>query len=71
MNKALLAACAGAVLILTGLGAKACTRILYETGEKSFIVGRMMDWAEDPHSDLWLFPKGMTRNGGIGKGSIS
>lgn len=71
MYKTFFAACAGAVLFLSVLGAKACTRILYETGEKSFIVGRTMDWAEDPHSDLWLFPKGMMRDGGIGKGSIN
>ncbi len=71
MYKTFFAACAGAALFLSVLGAKACTRILYETGEKSFIVGRTMDWAEDPHSDLWLFPKGMMRDGGIGKGSIN
>lgn len=57
MYKTFFAACAGAALFLSVLGAKACTRILYETGEKSFIVGRTMDWAEDPHSDLWLFLK--------------
>ena len=50
--------------------ADACTRFLYETGNGTFMVGRSMDWAEDPHSDLWTFPRGMARDGGAGTGSI-
>lgn len=48
--------------------AHACTRILYETGGKEFIVGRSMDWFEDTSTDLWAFPKGMERDGGVGEG---
>ena len=29
-----------------------------------------MDWAEDPGTDLWSFPKGLERDGGAGPGSI-
>lgn len=29
-----------------------------------------MDWYEDLGSDLWAFPKGMERDGGLGEGSI-
>jgi choloylglycine hydrolase len=50
--------------------ADACTRILYESGSKDYIVGRSMDWYEDTKSDLWAFPKGMRRDGGVGDGSI-
>ena len=48
-----------------------CTRIKYETGTGSFITGRGMDW-NDPtaQTDLWVFPKGMQRNGGNGKNPI-
>ena len=48
-----------------------CTRIKYETGTGSYITGRGMDW-NDPtaQTDLWVFPKGMKRNGGIGKNPI-
>ena len=48
-----------------------CTRIKYETGTGSYITGRGMDW-NDPtaQTDLWVFPKGMERNGGIGKNPI-
>ncbi|BAQ16218.1 linear amide C-N hydrolase [Methyloceanibacter caenitepidi] len=49
----------------------ACTRILYETGSKDFIVGRSMDWADNTQTNLWAFPKGMERNGGVGEGSFT
>ena len=45
-----------------------CTRIKYETGTGTYITGRGMDW-NDPtaETDLWVFPRGMERDGGIGK----
>ncbi len=48
-----------------------CTRIKYETGTGSYITGRGMDW-NDPtaKTDLWVFPKGMERDGGIGESPI-
>ena len=30
-----------------------------------------MDWTEDPGTDLWSFPRGMARDGGLGDGSIT
>jgi penicillin V acylase-like amidase (Ntn superfamily) len=63
----LLLSAAGAV---SSLPADACTRVLYETGVKSYMVGRTMDWTADPGTDLWAFPKGLTRDGGAGQGSI-
>ena len=65
------------VIALTILGhfsepATACTRILYETGTGTYITGRSMDWSDiDAQTDLWVFPKGMKRDGGVGKGSIT
>ncbi|WP_108681847.1 linear amide C-N hydrolase [Methyloceanibacter sp. wino2] len=49
----------------------ACTRILYETGSQDYIVGRNMDWADNTQTNLWAFPKGMERNGGVGEGSVT
>ena len=70
MKNATLSCLACAFLSLWGFrAADACTRILYETGTKSYIAGRTMDWAEDPGSDLWAFPRGMPRDGGFGPGS--
>ena len=57
-------------IALTSFQADACTRFLYETGTNGYIVGRSMDWAEDPGTDLWAFPRGMERDGGVGDGSV-
>lgn len=58
-------------IALTSFETDACTRFIYKTGTDSFIVARSMDWAEDPKTDLWAFPKGMKRDGGLGDGSIT
>jgi len=51
--------------------AEACSRILYETGTGTYIVGRGMDWNDSTMpTDLWAFPKGMERDGGIGKNPV-
>lgn len=48
-----------------------CTRILYETGTGTYITGRGMDW-NDPNllTNLWVFPRGMNRDGGAGKNPL-
>ncbi len=48
-----------------------CTRILYETGTNSYIVGRNMDWS-DPTAKtrIWAFPRAMKRDGGEGESSL-
>lgn len=48
-----------------------CTRIKYETGTGSYITGRNMDW-NDPsaQTDLWVFPRGIERDGGIGSNPV-
>jgi penicillin V acylase-like amidase (Ntn superfamily) len=49
----------------------ACTRVVYETGNATFLTGRTMDWM-DPTAKtaLWVFPKGMKRDGGVGANPI-
>jgi penicillin V acylase-like amidase (Ntn superfamily) len=52
--------------------AEACTRVLYETGAGTYIVGRNMDWNDlKMRTDFWAFPRGMKRDGGVGPGSIT
>ena len=46
--------------------AEACTRVVYLGSDGLVVTGRSMDWAEDMHSNLWAFPKGMTRDGAAG-----
>ena len=66
----LIAVVASVAVALSSFGALACTRFLYQTETNNFIVGRSMDWAEDPGTDLWSFPRGLKRDGGAGPGSI-
>lgn len=50
-----------------------CTRILYEapsTETKNYLIARSLDWYEDTHTNLWAFPRGMKRDGGVGPESI-
>jgi choloylglycine hydrolase len=50
---------------------EACTRIVYETGNKSYITGRSMDWMDaSAKTALWVFPRGMKRDGGVGSNPI-
>ncbi len=51
--------------------ADACTRFVYENTKSDLYVGRTLDWMEDPGTDLWAFPKGMSRTGGIDSASIA
>lgn len=48
----------------------ACTRCVYLGSDNTVIVGRSMDWAEDPGTNLYCFPRGMKRNGAAGLNSI-
>ncbi|ARQ45454.1 linear amide C-N hydrolase [Oxalobacter formigenes] len=49
----------------------ACTRILYVGEQNMVATGRNMDWKEDMKSDLWIFPRGMVRNGLAGSASLN
>lgn len=49
--------------------ANACTRAMYVGEDGTVITGRSMDWMEDMQTDLWVFPRGMERNGNAGPGS--
>ncbi|RLS32306.1 MAG: linear amide C-N hydrolase [Planctomycetota bacterium] len=66
----------GAVLValfavtLLGVAASACTRCLHRFGDGRVIVGRSMDWMEDPSSEIWCFPQGMKRHGNAGPASL-
>jgi choloylglycine hydrolase len=49
----------------------ACTRAVYLGPSQTVVVARSMDWVEDPGSNLWVFPRGMKRNGAAGPNSIN
>jgi len=46
--------------------ASACTRVVYVGTGDTVITGRSMDWAEDMHTNLWVFPRGIERDGAAG-----
>ncbi|WP_202799959.1 linear amide C-N hydrolase [Schlesneria paludicola] len=49
---------------------EACTRAVYFGKDEQTVTGRTMDWVEDMHSNLWIFPRGMKRDGGLGDVSL-
>ena len=47
-----------------------CTRVVYSGKNEMVATGRSMDWKTEMHSNLWVFPKGMERNGETGSNSL-
>jgi len=75
LNKRTLMATLIAILTLNvGLvqNAQACSRVLHVSDNgKHVVTGRNMDWYEDLESNIWLFPRGMKKDGAAGKSSKS
>jgi choloylglycine hydrolase len=46
--------------------AEACTRTLFSGSDDTVMTGRTMDWMQDMQTDLWAFPRGMSRDGAAG-----
>ncbi len=57
-------------VILSPSLALACTRCVYLGPKDMVIVARSMDWAEDPGTNLYAFPRGMKRDGNAGPESL-
>lgn len=72
MKKAIFkAAVTAAVLASVAAGrAEACTRVVYKGPLNTVLTARSMDWKEDPQSNLWIFPRGMERNGEVGRNPL-
>jgi penicillin V acylase-like amidase (Ntn superfamily) len=52
--------------------ASACSRVLYTSKDGKYVlVGRNMDWTEDLRSNLWVFPRGIKRDGLAARNSLS
>ncbi len=62
---------AGTALLAGSAAAEACTRAVFIGSEDVVITGRSMDWMEDMFSNLWVFPRGMKRDGAAGPTSIA
>ena len=44
----------------------ACTRAVLKTDDGTVLTGRSMDWMQDIGNNLWVFPRGMKRDGAAG-----
>ncbi len=52
------------ISILACSPAQACSRALFKNSEGSVFTGRSMDWMNTTATDLYLFPRGLSREGG-------
>ena len=50
--------------------AHGCTRVVYHGANNEVITARSMDWKVDIGTNLWVFPRGMHRNGETGQNSF-
>nr|WP_173968101.1 linear amide C-N hydrolase [Flavobacterium collinsii] len=48
----------------------ACTRVVYNGLNGMIITARSMDWKTDIPANLWIFPRGIERNGEAGNNSV-
>ena len=74
-HRLLIAACCVGMLagiFLVSQQASACSRVLYTSKDGNYVlVGRNMDWTEDLRSNLWVFPRGIKRDGLAAKNSLT
>nr|QFZ93290.1 linear amide C-N hydrolase [Synechococcus elongatus PCC 11802] len=57
--------------LLVAKPVQACTRAVYQGPNGMTITGRSMDWKDEIPANLWLFPRGMQRNGAVGPNSVT
>lgn len=50
--------------------ADACTRIVYLGDNQQTITARSMDWKDEISTNLWIFPRGMARDGVVANHSL-
>lgn len=50
--------------------AAACTRVVYKGPNDTVLTGRTMDFSLDIPANLWVFPRGVRRNGEVGPNSV-
>ncbi len=58
------------ILAAPSLNVDACTRVVYKGPDNTVITARSMDWKEEIDPNIWIFPRGMVRDGSVGKNSV-
>lgn len=57
-------------LIFGSTKADACTRVVYKGPQNTVVTARSMDWKDEIAANLWVFPRGMQREGNVGPNSV-
>ena len=71
MKKSLFAALAAlSAAVLPAGQLAACTRVMYVGDDGLVTTARSMDWMGPIYSDMWIFPRGLKRNGAAGANSM-
>ncbi|MCB4768538.1 linear amide C-N hydrolase [Ancylobacter sp. Lp-2] len=68
--RSLLAAALATGLAIAPAASFACTRLVYLGTDDNVITARSMDWSQDILTNLWIFPRGMERDGAGGPNSL-
>ncbi|MEN3157652.1 linear amide C-N hydrolase [Alkalimonas sp. NCh-2] len=55
---------------ITSQQAEACTRVMYKGPEQTILTGRSMDFSMPIPANLWVFPRGIERQGEVGANSV-
>lgn len=75
MNKFTLSVAAltlvGLLIVVLSVHSYACTRVMYKGTNGTILTARSMDWKTEIPANLWVFPRGMARNGSVGHNSIN
>lgn len=58
------------IIIFLSQDIEACTRVMYQGPNGTIITARSMDWKDEIPANIWIFPRGMDRNGEVGSNSI-
>ncbi len=58
------------LLLGSSIESRACTRVVYKGPNNTVLTGRTMDFSIEIPANQWIFPRGIKRNGEVGKNSI-
>lgn len=58
------------IILLITYGSIACTRIMYTGSHGVVVTGRTMDWTDDVTPNIYVFPRGINRDGEAGDNSM-
>lgn len=56
--------------LLCPVSGDTCTRAVYRGPDGMTVTGRTMDWREELHTNLYVFPRGLERRGGNGENVV-